>query len=163
LIYSSDELEYQEYVCKVLTRLREAGLQADICKSEFYIKQTKYLGFIVSTEGITADPEKISVIDQWQHPRTVKAVQSFLGFCNFYRRFIKDYRRIAKPLNCLVRKDQVFVFDQACMNVFQELKDRLVSVLLLVYFNPVLLLQMETDTSDRVIAGVLLQQESDLQ
>jgi hypothetical protein len=163
MIYSSDELEHEEHVCKVLLRLREAGLQADICKSEFHVKQTKYLGFIVSTEGIMADPEKISVIDQWQPPRTVKAVQSFLGFCNFYRRFIKDYGRIARPLNRLVRKDQVFVFDQACMNAFQELKNRLVSALLLVHFNPELPLRMETDASDGVIAGVLLQQEGDLQ
>jgi hypothetical protein len=163
LIYSSDELEHQEHVCKVLTRLREAGLQVDIRKSEFHVTQTKYLGFIVSTDSIETDPEKTAVIDQWEPPRTVKGIQSFLGFCNFYRRFIRDYRRIAKPLNRLVRKDQPFLFDKVCLDAFQELKNRLVSIPLLVHFNPDLPKRMETDTSDGVIAGVLLQQEKDLQ
>src|SRR6266487_5729248 len=95
--------------------------------------------------------------------RTIKGIQSFLGFCNFYRRFIKDYRRIARPLNRLVHKDQPFLFDKACLDVFQELKNRLVSAPLLVHFNPDLPKRMETDTSDRVVARVLLQLESDSQ
>jgi hypothetical protein len=95
LIYLEDELEHQEHVRKVLERLRQSGLQADIRKSEFSVKQTKYLGFIISTDGIEADLEKTSVINQWEPPRSVRAVQSFLGFCNFYQRFIKNYGRIA--------------------------------------------------------------------
>ena len=84
IIYSEDELEHKEHVRKVLQRLRQAGLQVDIKKSEFSVKRTKYLGFIISTNGIETDPDKTSVIDQWEPPRTVKGVQSFLGFCNFY-------------------------------------------------------------------------------
>ena len=155
MIYSSNELEHQEHVSKVLVRLREAGLQADIQKSEFYVTRTKYLGFIVGTEGIETDPEKTSIIDNWEPPRTVKGIQSFLGFCNFYRRFIKDYRRVAKPLLRLVRKETPFVFDSTCLQAFRELKRRLVSTLLLVYHDPVRPQRMETDASDRVIAGVL--------
>ena len=64
LIYSHNELEHKEHVCRVLQRLRKARLQADIKKSEFSVKRTKYLGFIISTDGIEADPEKTSVIDQ---------------------------------------------------------------------------------------------------
>jgi len=64
LIYSDNELEHKEHIRKVLQRLREAGLQADIKKSEFSVKRTKYLGFIISTDGIEADPEKTAVIDQ---------------------------------------------------------------------------------------------------
>ena len=63
LIYSNNELEHEEHVRKVLQQLRKAGLQADIRKSEFSVKRTKYLGFIVSTDGIEADPEKTAVID----------------------------------------------------------------------------------------------------
>ena len=111
MIYSENELEHEEHVHKVLQRLREAGLQADIKKSEFSVKRTKYLGFIISTDGVEADPEKTAAIDQWAPPRTVKGVQSFLGFCNFYRRFIKNYSRIARPLNRLTRKDQPFHFN----------------------------------------------------
>src|SRR5204862_694277 len=98
LIYSDNELEHEEHVKKVLERLRSAGLQVDIKKCEFSVKRTKYLGFIVGTQGIEVDSEKVAVIHDWKQPRTVKGIQSFLGFCNFYRRFIRDYGRIARPL-----------------------------------------------------------------
>ena len=68
MIYSDNELKHEEHVCKVLLRLRKAGPQADIKKSEFSVKHTKYLGFIISTDSIEADPEKTSVIDQWDPP-----------------------------------------------------------------------------------------------
>jgi transposase InsO family protein len=161
LIYSENELEHEEHVRKVLLRLREAGLQADIKKSEFNVKRTKYLGFIISTDGIEADPEKTSVIDQWEPPRSVRGVQSFLGFCNFYRRFIKDYGRTARLLNRLTRKDQPFVFDASCRQAFNELKRQLVAAPLLVHFDPNKPTQMETDASDGVVAGVLSQRQPD--
>jgi hypothetical protein len=74
LIYSDDELEHQVHVKKVLERLRNAGLQVDIKKCEFGVKRTKYLGFIVSTEGIEVDPEKVEAIRNWKPPRTVKGI-----------------------------------------------------------------------------------------
>ena len=84
MIYFKNELEHKEYVYKVLYRLREAGLQADIKKLEFSIKRIKYLGFIISIDGIEADPEKTAVINQSEPLQTIKGVQSFLGFYNFY-------------------------------------------------------------------------------
>src|SRR5947207_14313054 len=84
MIYSDNELKHEEHVCKVLLRLCEAGLQADIKKSEFSVKCTKYLGFIISTDGIKANSEKIEVVQAWQVPMTVKKVQSFLEFYNYY-------------------------------------------------------------------------------
>ena len=102
-----------------------------------------------------ADLEKTAVIQQWQPPRTVKGVQSFLGFCNFYQRFIKDYGRVARPLNRLVRKDQPFTFDNACLQAFQELKQRLVSAPVLAHFDPLRPSRIETDASDGVVGGVL--------
>ena len=102
LIYLENECKHKGYICKVLERLYKAGLQADISKSEFNVQQTKYLGFIISTDGIKVDPKKTSVIQQWEPLRTVKGAQSFLGFCNFYQRFIKDYSRIVRPLNRLI-------------------------------------------------------------
>ena len=161
LIYSSNELEHEEHVRKVIKRLQKAGLQADIKKSEFSVKRTKYLGFIISTDGIETDPEKTSAIDQWEPPRTVKGVQSFLGFCNFYRRFIKDYGRVARPLNRLTRQNQPFIFDTRCEQAFKELKRRLVSAPLLCHFDSSLPIRLETDASDGVVAGVLSQEQSD--
>ena len=67
-------------------------------KCEFHQKETEYLGFIVSEEGIKADPVKTQAIWEWTTPKSKKDIQSFLGFCNFYRRFIEGFSRTAKPL-----------------------------------------------------------------
>jgi hypothetical protein len=84
LIFSENELDYKKHIKKVLARLKEAELHANIKKSEFYITRTKYLRFIISTEGIKANPKKIKAVKYWNTPSTLKGVQSFLGFCNFY-------------------------------------------------------------------------------
>jgi transposase InsO family protein len=161
LIYSTDELEHQEHVRKVLLRLREAGLQVDIKKSEFSVHRTKYLGFYVSTSGIEVDPEKTETIRNWEPPTTVRGVQSFLGFCNFYRKFILNYGRIARPLNLLTRKQSVFFWSPECQSAFAELKSRLVNAPLLVHFNPQYESMIETDASDGVLGGVFLQLQPD--
>jgi type III secretory pathway component EscU len=101
LIYSENLLEHTEHVCKVLLQLCKAGLQADIKKCEFNVICTKYLGFVVSTDGIEVDLEKVEVICNWKHLTTVKGVQSFLGFCNFYWYFIQNYSKTAASLTQL--------------------------------------------------------------
>lgn len=105
LIYSESLEEYEEHVKAVLERLRKAGLQIVLHKCEWEVTSTKFLGFIVSTEGVSPDPEKVAVITNWKGPQTVKSVQLFLGFCNFYRRFVEQYSRLAKPLFNLTRKE----------------------------------------------------------
>ena len=158
LIYSENIIEHETHVKLVLQRLREAGLQVDIKKTEFHVTRTKYLGFIISTGGLEVDPEKISAIINWQFPHSVRGVQSFLGFCNFYRRFIKDYSRIASPLHELTHKDANFSFSPDCIKAFQQLQELLTTAPLLMHYNPALPTQVETDASDGVIAGVLSQQ-----
>ena len=111
LIYSDNELDHDAHVHKVLQRLQDADLQADIKKCKFSVKRTKYLGFIISTDGIEVNPEKISAVESWQSPKTVKGIQSFLGFCNFYRRFIHDYGKIVKPLVNLTKMNVPFSFN----------------------------------------------------
>ena len=157
LIYSENELDHEIHVRKVLTRLREVGLQADIKKCEFHVRKTKYLGFIVGEDGIEVDPEKISVLKNWQVPNTVKGIQSFLGFCNFYRRFIRNYGRIARPLVKLTRKNVPFKFDEACQKAFRELKNRLLSAPVLIHYRPNRATKLETDSSDGVVGAVLSQ------
>ncbi len=83
LIYSKDVLEYELHIQKVLKRLRIAGLQADIKKSEFRVTYTKYLGFIISIDSISIDLLKVEVVKNQQRPMSIKGIQAFLGFCNF--------------------------------------------------------------------------------
>jgi hypothetical protein len=132
-------------------------LQADIKKCEFHIIYTKYLGFIISTEGIEVDPEKVAIVKNWEAPRTVRGVQAFLGFCNFYRRFICNYSKIAKPLSNLTHTDVPFSFNKVYWDAFEELKAHLTSSALLCYYDPERQSIIETDTSDGIIAGILSQ------
>ena len=161
LIYSENEAEHEIHVKKVLERLRAAGLQASIKKCEFHTTRTKYLGFILTTNGIEADPEKTAIIRNWAVPTTVWGIQSFLGFCNFYRRFIKGYSRIAKALNQLTKKEVPFIWDDKCQQAFEELKHRLANAPVLYHYQPDLETRLETDASDGIVAGVLSQRHND--
>ena len=84
LIYSQNLQEYKEHVCNILAKLREFGIQADVNKCKFYITKTKYLGLIISKDGIKMDFAKVEAIKNWSTPKYVKDVQAFVGFCNFY-------------------------------------------------------------------------------
>ncbi|KAL2695017.1 hypothetical protein AAEP93_007409 [Penicillium crustosum] len=157
LIYSENVEDHQRQVREVLCRLQKAGLQVALSKSEFSVKRTKFLGFIVSTDGIAVDPEKIRVVQSWTVPTTVKGVQSFLGFCNFYRRFIQGYSAISKSLHRLTRQDVPFEWSENCEKAFQTLKKKLVSAPILRHYDPVRRTRVETDASDGVLGAVLSQ------
>ena len=161
LIYSDDEDEHEIHVKKVMDRLREAGLQASIKKCEFHVTETKFLGFVLSTDGIKVDPQKIDVILAWKTPNNVQGVQSFLGFCNFYRKFIRHYSRIAGPLHRLTKTDVPFSWDDRCEEALNILKYRLSHAPILRHYQPDLETRVETDASDGVVAGVLSQRHEE--
>jgi hypothetical protein len=94
-------------------------------------------------------------------PCTVKGVQAFLGFCNFYQWFIQDYRHITKPLNQLTQKGQAFNWDQNCQRAFDMLKSLLTTSLILQHYYSEHETMVETDASDRVVSGVLSQKQRD--
>ena len=91
LIYSDNLLKHDTQVKKVLQRLKKAELQADIKKSEFSVQSTKFLSFIISTEGIAINSEKITVVKNWSVLKSVKEIQFFLSFCNFYCNSLKKW------------------------------------------------------------------------
>ena len=106
LIYSGREEDYANHVLRVLKWLHQRGLQVDIDKCEFNTTRVKYLGMIVTIEGIEMDTEKVEAIQKWEAPSTVKNVQGFLGFANFYRQFIPGFSKKVKPLNKLTKGTQ---------------------------------------------------------
>ncbi|XP_067293892.1 uncharacterized protein [Pseudorasbora parva] len=95
--------EHEERLLKVLDRLRECGLKVSIDKCQFCQSQVRYVGHIVSAAGVSPDPAKIEAVTSWKRPTDLKSLRSFLGFCGFYRRFIKDYSTIVRPLTELTK------------------------------------------------------------
>ena len=110
---------------------------------------------IVSTEGLRIDPTKVQAIMEWQRPNNLKEVQSFVGFCNFYRRFIKGFSKIIKALMRLTKKDVVFEWTDSCQEAFQTMKDTVTSAPILTHFNRTKEAILETNSSDYVNGGVL--------
>ena len=126
LIYLDDILVYsrafEDHLChlrQVFDRLRHANLKLKPSKCKFACPQVKYLGHVVSPEGITPDDDKVSAVRDFPCPHNVKTVRSFLGLANYYRRFIKDFAKIASPLNQLLRKDHKFVWTDTCQKAFK--------------------------------------------
>jgi hypothetical protein len=163
LIYSSGSLQdHREKVGRVLQRLMDAGLQIDINKCEFETKRVKYLGYIVEAEvDIGVDSDKIVAIHEWATPTTVKAVQAFIGFANFYCVFIPNFSDIAKPLLILTKKEMIFHWDKACDQAFEELKELLITAPILAHFEPEKETLVEADSSGYATGGLLLQRQAD--
>jgi predicted aspartyl protease len=161
LIYSDNITQYREHIRLILERIRQVGLSLKPTKCEFHTHKTEYLGYIIAPEGISMDPEKVNAVKEWQQPTTVKGIQSFLGFANFYRRFIRDFSKITTPLTKLIWKDTPFVWDDAAQQAFEKIKTAMISRPILHYFDPTRLLTLETDASDYAIGAVCSQPDSD--
>lgn len=162
LIYSRTREEHVTQVSKVLKRLQKAGLFLDINKCEFFATEVRYLGLIITTEGVKMDPAKIEVVVNWPAPRNLKDVQAFLGFANFYRKFILGYSQIAGPLTKLTRiGEKEFKYpwnlDGPEQEAFEALKKAFTTAPILAHFDPDRETWMETDASDYIVAGVLSQ------
>ena len=161
LIYSKTRKEHRQHVSKVLSRLREAGLQVDIKKCEFDVQETAFLGVIVSGQGLRMDPHKVEAVVNWRTPSNLKEVQGFVGFANFYRRFIKDFSKLVKPLVALTRKDTPFLWSPECSQAFESVKQQVTAAPVLRHFDPKRQAILETDASDYVTGGVLSQFDDD--
>jgi len=105
LIYSDNIMQHRKHVKEVLKRLQKAGLYMKAEKCEFHSNSVEYLGYVLSLSGLTMSDTKVKTIQEWLELKKVKDIQSFLGFANFYRRFIFNYSDIVIPLTRLTRKD----------------------------------------------------------
>lgn len=157
LIFSEDPAEHDSHVRKVLQKLAAANLFVKGEKCEFDTTSTTFLGFVVTPNGIEMDPKKVSTVKEWPTPKNLKDVRSFLGFASFYRRFIKGFSAIAKPLSLLTKKDQPFRWTDSQEKAFTILKDKFCTGPILKHFDPTKETVLETDASDQVISGVLSQ------
>jgi hypothetical protein len=158
LIYTDGPLkEHQQNTNKVLEAMGKAGLPLDIKKCEFDAKSTKYLEFVIKAgKGLQMDPEKVKAIKEWKAPVNVKGVRSFLGFANFYQRFIKDYSGLTALLTRLTG-DVFFHWGKTEQQAFNKLKEIFNTEPVLAQRDPDQETILETDLSGYVVAGVLSQ------
>ena len=113
LIFSQTEAEHIQHVTAVLGKPRQAQLYAKVEKCELHKQQVEFLGYILAPQGISMAPSKTAAVLSWPSPKNVKHVQQFLGFANFYRRFIRSYAQMTAPLTSLTKKKPDFRWSPA--------------------------------------------------
>ena len=157
LIYSKTREDHLKHLRTILQILKEHQLYGKLSKCKFLCHSLEYLGHIISEKGIQVNSKKIEAVQKWEAPRNVKQIQSFLGLCNYYRRFVKDFATIATPLSNLTRKDTPFQWGPSQRNAFDELKRRLTEAPVLRYADPSLPYEVTSDASQTGVGAVLTQ------
>lgn len=123
LVYSKDKEAHEKHLREVLLKLRENQLYAKLSKCEFWLQEVAFLGHVISKEGVSVDPAKIQAVSEWPTPKSVSDIRSFLGLAGYYRRFVKDFSKISRPMTNLMKKECKFIWSQECEKAFQTLKD----------------------------------------
>lgn len=157
LIFSTNAEEHKKHVRFVLERLIKHKLYCAPEKCEFSVDKTEFLGFIIGKDGVQMAMDKVNSVLSWPEPTRLREVQQFLGFANFYRRFISGYSRIIQPLTKLLKKDARYDFENAAREAFEAIKQSFTHAGILKHFDPTLETVIETDSSDYAISGILSQ------
>ena len=157
LIYSKTLEDHDRHLRIVLQVLREAKLYAKFGKCEFWKEEVRFLGHVVSKEGISVDPSKVEAVLNWSRPTTPTEIRSFLGLAGYYRRFIEGFSSIASSLTKLTKKNAKFVWTDECEKAFEELKTRLTTAPVLVIPISGVGYVVYSDASHRGLGCVLMQ------
>nr|GEY07883.1 reverse transcriptase domain-containing protein [Tanacetum cinerariifolium] len=139
----------------MLKRCKDTNLCLNWEKSHFMVKEGIVLGHKISKQGIEVDKAKVDVITKLPYPTTVKGIRSFLGHAGFYRHFIKDFSKIARPITRLLEKDTSFHFSKECVEAFQTLKRKLIEAPILIAPDWDMPFELMCDASDFAIGAVL--------
>ena len=157
LVFSTDPKDHEQHVKQILERLRQHSLFAKLEKCEFDLQSVEFLGYIISQDGISMAPDKVKAVQDWPQPTTPTGIMSFLGFANFYRRFIPNFAKAAKPLTDLTKKDNPFSWTEDTSNAFESIKAAIISETMLHFPDPTRQFTLETDASDYAIGAALRQ------
>ena len=150
---TGSEAEYKWAVERVLQKLLDHNLAVNLAQSEFHVKEINFLGYHLGDNTLRMEPGKIEAIKQWKTPTRKKEVQAFLGFANYYRRFIQDYAHRVKPLTELTKSPKLkvpFSWGQQQQEAFDELKRAFQEAPVLVQFDRSLPTLIETDRKAHV-------------
>ena len=160
LIFSDDPEVHRLRTLRVLQRMRELSLPLKLEKCHFDLPEVEYLGMVIRKNTIAMDPVKVKGIEEWPVPAKVKDVHSFLGFANFYRWFIPDYSKLARPLIDLTKKSTVWEWSSKCQTAFDVLKKIFCMQPVLKMPNPNAPFAIATDASKYATGGVLMQEDA---
>jgi hypothetical protein len=158
LIFSKTMGEHEEHLRLVLEKLRSNQLYAKFSKCEFWLTKVAFLGHVISAGGVSVDPGKVKDVLNWMPPRTVSEIRSFLGLAGYYRRFIKDFSKIAKLMTKLLEKNTVLEWTKECQASFEELKKRLTSSPVLVLPDLTKKFDIYSDASCQGLGSALMQE-----
>nr|ABA98544.1 retrotransposon protein, putative, Ty3-gypsy subclass [Oryza sativa Japonica Group] len=158
LIYSKSEEEHEQHLRLVLEELKEQQLYAKFSKCDFWLSEDKFLGHVITAQGIAVDPANVESVTKWTPPKTVSQIRSFLGLAGYYRRFIEIFSRIARPMTQLLKKDEKFKWTAECDKSFEELKKKLVSAPVLILPDQTKDFQVYCDASRHGLGCVLMQE-----
>ena len=147
--------EHMDNLREALNRLRTAGLPK---KCHFVKQQVKYLGYVVSSSGVSADEDKVKAVDDFPTPRNLKQLRSFLGLASYYRRFIPKFSLVAAPLYVSTKKDALYQWTPTCQDTFDELKQKLTQAPVLAFPD---FSKSFTDVSGSGLGAVLAQEQDD--
>jgi len=163
LVYADTEESHDHTIKEVLKRLQTNGLAISPEKCVWKAKEVEFLGYIIGREGVKMSGEKVEAILGWRTPGWLTEVQCFLGFTNFYRRFIWDYSRVARPLTELTKKEKEkeWAWNPEAETAFRELKQRFTTAPILAHFDPTRPVLIETDALDFTLGAVLSQQDEE--
>lgn len=157
IVYSETSESHFERLRLVLDRFSKAGLKLKPSKCCIFQKSVEFLGHVISEGNIGVNPKKIMDVVDWPVPTSVKEVRGFIGLCSYYRRFVKDFGKIAAPLNALSEKNCVFSWQDECQLAFDKLKELLTTTPLLAMPNDTDTFVLDTDASQYAIGAVLSQ------
>jgi hypothetical protein len=158
LVYSKNEDDHIKHLHIVLQRLHDHRLYAKLSKCDFWLKEIKFLGHTISQDGVSVDPEKVQEVMDWKPPTTVRQIRSFLGLAGYYRRFIPDFSRIAKPMNELLKKGVKYEWSQKCEDAFHTLRQHLTTALVLAQPDNTKPFEVYCDASGTGLGCVLMQE-----
>jgi len=161
LIYTHSLRQHRKDVREVLKRLQQYDLYLKPEKCDFKKQTMEYLGMIITPREVRMDPGKVHAVRDWTTPKTLKEVRGFIGFANFYRRFIKDFASIARPLHDLTKKDVPWQWHAEQQHAFDTLKAQFCKELILKVYDPKLPTRVEVDASGFATGGILTQRHED--
>ena len=158
IVFSETFEDHIKHLDAVFDRLRKANLRLKIAKCEFMKKELNYLGHIISDEGISVDPQTVSAVQSMEPPKTVREVRSFLGMTSYYRKYVPDFSKTARPLNLLTKKNAKFRWSPEAQSAFEKLKEALLRAPILAFPDIRKPFKLYTDASQYALGAVLTQE-----